>query len=162
MGVHTGPGSSCKETGDRCAAEGRPRGELRRFEMTQRGAAAALLGFKNTQVGVGTPAKPWASSVFTFLPSADKVSDVSVNLCRSEWKDEWHVYSSSPVHSGVMSSLSLFQTISPGRLNKVNRNLPISVYSFTVLETMGRFLFTLFCLYVNIYSIMSNFQMPPF
>lgn len=68
--------------------EGRPRAELGRFEMTQRGAATALLGFKNTQVGVGTPAKAWWSAVCTFLPSADKVSEVSVNLHRSEWKDD--------------------------------------------------------------------------
>lgn len=69
-------------------AEGRPRGELGRFEMTQRGAATALLGFKNTQVGVGTPARPWWSPACTFLPSADKVSEVSANLRWSEWKDE--------------------------------------------------------------------------
>lgn len=50
------------------------------LEMTQRGAATALLGFKNTQVGVGTPARPWWSPACTFLPSADKVSEVSANL----------------------------------------------------------------------------------
>lgn len=154
MGVHTGPRSSHKETGDKCVAEGRPRGELERFEMTQRGAATALLGFKNTQVGVGTPARPWWSPACTFLPSADKVSEVSANLCHSVGRN-----GKTKVR---LSKLTLFQTILPGRQNKVNRNRPTFIYSFTMLRTVGRFLFTLFYLYVNIYSIMSNFQMPPF
>lgn len=161
MGVHTGPGSSRKGTGDKCVAEGRPRGELGRFEMTQRGAATALLGFKNTQVGVGTPADPGGPLPALFYHQQTRsVRSLPTSVGRNG-KTKVRL-SKLTVCSGVRSSLSLFQTILPGRQNKVNRNRPTFIYSFTMLRTVGRFLFTLFYLYVNIYSIMSNFQMPPF